>query len=335
MRLIDLEHYICRDCGAEKLICHTAQGQQLSDIEEGIIRCNGCGTEYSVVKGIPRFVPVENYASSFGYQWNIHRRTQLDSNTGLPISKNRVFAVTGWSECLAGQTILEAGSGAGRFTEILLGTGADVFSFDFSNAVEANWVNNGNNPQMHLFQGDIFHVPLRKSSFDKVFCLGVLQHTPDPDRAFKSLAEFVRPGGELVIDVYTKSFLHLCQWKYFLRPLTKRMNKELLYKIISAIVPKLIPMAKLFRKLGGKYGSRLLPIVEYSYLGISEHLNDQWAILDTFDMFSPMYDHPQTLASVNNWFKDAGFEDVKVGYGPNGVIGKGKKPLKNSNGSGR
>lgn len=335
MRLSDLEHYICRDCGAEELLCQIAQGQQLSGIEDGIIRCNGCGTEYSVVKGIPRFVPLENYASSFGYQWNVHRETQLDSNTGLPISRNRVFAVTGWPECLDGQAILEAGSGAGRFTEVLLGSGADVFSFDFSNAVEANCANNGNNPHLHLFQGDIFRVPLRKSSFDKVFCLGVLQHTPDPARAFKSLAEFVRPGGELVIDVYTKSFQHLCQWKYLLRPLTKRMNKELLYKIISTIVPKLIPIAKLFRRFGGKYGARLLPFVEYSRLGLPKYLNEQWAILDTFDMFSPMHDHPQTVATVNNWFKDAGFEDVKVDYGPNGVIGKGKKPMKNRDYSGK
>jgi hypothetical protein len=63
--------------------------------------------------------------SSFGFQWNSRRETQLNSYTGLSISRDRLFAVTGWPADLTRQTILEAGSGAGRFTEILVTTGAD------------------------------------------------------------------------------------------------------------------------------------------------------------------------------------------------------------------
>ena len=51
---------------------------------------------FPVINGIPRFVPAENYADSFGFQWNIHDKTQLDSYTGFPISHDRVFGVTGW-----------------------------------------------------------------------------------------------------------------------------------------------------------------------------------------------------------------------------------------------
>ena len=43
-----------------------------------------------VVKGIPRFVNSDEYASSFGLQWNFFRRTQLDSFTGLSISRDRL-----------------------------------------------------------------------------------------------------------------------------------------------------------------------------------------------------------------------------------------------------
>ena len=82
---------------------------------------------------------------------------------------------------------MEAGSGAGRFTEVLLQTGAEVFSFDYSNAVEANLSNNGEKLNLHLFQGDILNIPFPEEYFDKVICLGVLQHTPDPEKAFISL----------------------------------------------------------------------------------------------------------------------------------------------------
>lgn len=37
---------------------------------------------------------------SFGYEWTIHRQTQLDSYTGLPISQERLFSITNWSRDL-------------------------------------------------------------------------------------------------------------------------------------------------------------------------------------------------------------------------------------------
>ena len=168
-------------------------------IEEGVIECGKCSAKYRITRGLPRFVPEINYADTFGFQWNIHAKTQLDSYSGLPISRNRVFEVTRWDENLLGQRILEAGSGAGRFTEVLLGTGADVFSFDYSTAVDANHKNNGTRGNLSLFQGDIFNIPLEPASCDKVFCFGVLQHTPDPAADFVSLTQYLRPGGVLAV----------------------------------------------------------------------------------------------------------------------------------------
>ena len=322
-----IDYFVCPRCGSGDLsVAGDGVYFSLKDIVDSRILCTGCRETYPVVNGIPRFVPVDNYAGSFGLQWNRHRRTQLDSHTGLPISRNRLFEVTGWPERMEGETILEAGSGAGRFTEILLATGAEVFSFDYSSAVEVNRLNNGHNPNLHLFQGDIFRIPLRTNAFDRVICLGVLQHTPHPRKAFESLARHVRPGGVLVVDVYTKRLLSLLGWKYLLRPVTKLMEKELLHGIVSSVVPPLLPLARFLRRVAGRAGARLLPIVEYSHLGLPSELNREWAILDTFDMYSPSHDHPQSLGTVKGWFREAGFTDAVVRLGPNGVVGRGCKP---------
>ena len=104
------------------------------------------------------------------------------------------------------------------------------------------------------------------------------------------------------------------------------MNKEILYKNIERLVPPLVPLAQLMRKLIGRAGARLLPIVEYSHLGLPAEINRDWAILDTFDMYSPSHDHPQTFKTVKRWFSEAGFSDSNLRFGPNGVVGKGKKP---------
>jgi len=62
---------------------------------DGEMICRGCGARYPIEGGNPRFVPAETYADSFSYQWNIHRKTQLDSYSGFPVSNaDRLFAVT-------------------------------------------------------------------------------------------------------------------------------------------------------------------------------------------------------------------------------------------------
>jgi len=291
------------------------------------LRCANCQAAYPVRDGIARFVPAENYSNSFGLQWNRHRRTQLDSAVGKPISENRLYQATGWPRELRGQRILEAGSGAGRFTEVLCRTGADVFSFDYSSAVDANQQNNGAHSNLHLFQGDIFRIPLREAWFDHVLCLGVLQHTPDPEKAFMALARHVKPDGDLVIDVYRRSLAAALQWKYVLRPITRRMAPSRLYAIVETIAPPLVSPTRWLRRIAGRVGARVSPIVEYSHLGLSPEQNVQWAVLDTFDMYSPAYDRPQTADTVRDWFNSAGFAQIEVFNGLNGVVGRGRRPL--------
>ena len=329
-----------RDC-LQRLRCPSCQSTGLDfrggefagkdeETEGGDLRCQRCGQAYPILGYIPRFVPSENYTASFGFQWNTHRRTQLDSYTGIPISRSRLFQISGWPANMEGQLLLEAGSGAGRFTEVLLETGAAVFSFDYSTAVEANWANNRNSTNLHLFQADILNMPFCKGCFDKVICIGVIQHTPDPERAFKSLAGQVRVGGELLIDVYRKSLIPLIHWKYLLRPLTKRMDKKTLYKIVSFMVPILLPLTILLRRIAGRVGVRLMPIVEYSHLGLPYEINKQWSILDTFDMYAPAHDHPQSIATIERWYAEAGFENIVVRRGPNGVVAKGVRVCRSS-----
>ena len=326
MKTTALNHYLCPGCKAGKLnMQHTAVSDQAAeDISEAELVCDKCNQTYPVSNHIPRFVKSDNYAGSFGYQWNIHAKTQLDSHTGLKISENRFFYVTGWSREMKGQLILEAGSGAGRFTEVLLGTGAEVFSLDYSSAVDANWANNGDKTNLNLFQGDIFNIPFAEQTFDKVMCLGVLQHTPDPEKAFKSLARQVKPGGEFAIDVYASNLKYMMSWQYLLRPFTKRVSKERLYKSISIVVPILLPLAILSRKILGKIGARFIPVPDYSGLGLPYALNKQWSVLDAFDIYSPAHDHPQSMATVTRWFNEAGFENIEVKYGPNGIVGTGR-----------
>ena len=133
------------------------------------------GCVFTINKGIPRFVSSENYSSSFGLQWQRYPKTQLDSYTGQPISRKRLEDILNMPlEALKGKVILEVGSGAGRFTELLIENCGFLVSIDFSNAVDANLKNcTGKNPYL-LIQGDINNSPISRRIFDFVICLGVI-----------------------------------------------------------------------------------------------------------------------------------------------------------------
>src|SRR5574341_1355092 len=110
------------------------------DTVEGLLHDRLAGAFYPIVGSIPRFVRGANYADSFGFQWNRYRRIQLDSYNGSTLTSDRFYAGTGWQpEDLKGRRVLEAGCGAGRFSEILLQAGAKLYSFDYSSAVNAAW----------------------------------------------------------------------------------------------------------------------------------------------------------------------------------------------------
>lgn len=314
---MEIINFSCPNCGSDNPFLYEKGNE--------FIRCKKCESKFLFKNKIIRFSSYENYAESFGFQWNIFRKTQLDSFVNKSISRDRLYEATGWNTNLKGQNILEAGSGAGRFTEILVKTEANIFTFDYSNAVEANYLNNGDSNNLKIFQGDINKIPFPNETFDHILCLGVLQHTPNPEKSFNSLVSKLKKGGYLYIDIYSNSFIHKIQWKYILRPVTKRIPKKTLFYIVKNLVPFLILPTILLKRLLGSFGARLSPIKEFSELNLGKIHNKNWAILDTFDMYSPEHDHPKRKKDVEKWFLKQGFTEFNVFYGKNGIVARGKK----------
>ncbi|WP_433435270.1 methyltransferase domain-containing protein [Nonomuraea sp. CA-141351] len=277
--------------------------------------CETCAAAYPIDCGIPRFVPADNYADGFGYQWNRHRLTQLDSHSGTTISRDRVMKASGWTaEQLHGKSVLECGSGAGRFTEVLCETGAIVTSFDISSAVHANAASNGRFPNLRLFQASIYDLPLPEESFDFLFCFGVIQHTPDVERTFKAMFRYLRPGGRFCIDVYAApiSYLHPRQ---LLRPLTKRIPPARLYSIVDETAPKLLPLAMGLSDVpvAGPCLARLVPVATHRHLNLRDKRTIRdWSVLDTFDWLAPRYERPQPRRRLQRWAMDLRLRSFRV-----------------------
>ncbi len=276
---------------------------------------------FPLEKGAFRLVKDDNYTENFGYQWNKFAETQIDKSSKIQLSHQRFFQQTGWDkEDLTGKNVLEVGSGAGRFSQIVLDyTKANLYTVDYSNAVEANYRNNGPNDRLNIFQASIYDLPFEPAQFDKVFCFGVLQHTPDVEASVRSLIEMAKPGAEVIVDFYPiNGWWTKVHAKYIFRPFTKKMTNEKLYKKIDKHADSLIGAYKFFSKIGvGRIVNRFLPVVDIDGTlpkNVSKEQLREMVVLDTFDMFSPEYDQPQKISTVVKWFGKYGMKDVCGGY---------------------
>lgn len=281
------------------------------------------GNAYPMRNGVIRIVSSEDYTDNFGFQWNRFEKVQLDRDSkAMQCSKLRFFSETGWDkEDLTGKNVLEVGCGAGRFSKVVLEhTRANLFSLDLSNAVEANYRNNFQfGKRLKIFQADIYEMPFADESFDKVFCLGVLQHTPDFKKSIFSLASKVKPGGELVIDFYpVTGWWTKIHSKYLLRPFTRKMSHEKLLKRIENNVGWMMKLYFFFDKIKlGKIFNRFIPIPDIRHsipAGLNKEELREWVILDTFDMFSPRYDKPRKISLVKKWVEEAGLKVNFAGF---------------------
>ena len=303
------------------------------DVEQSTSLKCAFGCNVPVVGGIPRFVPSDDYAAAFGWQWTHFQKSQLDSHTGTSISRDRLTRCLGGDlSVVRGKSVLEAGCGAGRFTEILLAAGARVFAADLSVAVEANHANCASSSDYFVCQADIRRLPVVAASFDIVICLGVVQHTPEPEATIAALASYLKPGGLLVIDHYSEHY-PVTGPRRVLRDLLLRMPPERARRIALGAARALVPVHRaLWRRRRGfgrlrKYLGRVSPLVDYydAYPELGAQLLSEWAVLDTHDTLTDRYKHLRKPNEIRETLEDLGLADIEVERGGNGVEARARR----------
>lgn len=105
-----------------------------------------------------------------------------------------------------GQSVLEVGCGAGVDLARFARGGAAVTGVDLSpSAIElarANFSQQGLTADLRVADGE--QLPFADASFDFVFAHGVVQYTADPQRLVDEVRRVLKPGGEVVFQVYNR-----------------------------------------------------------------------------------------------------------------------------------
>jgi SAM-dependent methyltransferase len=204
-----------------------------------------------------------------------------------------------------------------------------VVALDYSAAVDACYDNLKQYPNLHVVQGDVYALPFERGTFPFVYSLGVLQHTPDVERAFAALPPLLAPGGQLCVDFYMRSWKSRLLPYYWLRPVTTRIPQKKLFTFLRSAVPVMMPVSRWLSRvpLMGHQLRRIVPVASYEgMLPLTPEQHQEWALLDTFDWLAPEYDDPQTPQTVRTWLTEAGLTDVEVDK-PDHLVGRGRAPL--------
>lgn len=260
------------------------------------------GRRWPIVRDIPRFVTDDQYVESFSFEWNTHTQTQLDARTGETWSEAVFRSKTDLSpDDVRGKVVLDAGVGAGRFSDMLARWGAaQVVGADLSYAVEAARDNLREHSNASVVQADIGRLPFGPATFDLIVSIGALHHTPDTRAHFERLVPLLKPGGTICIWVYPREGDYLKRNAWI--PFTRRIPPERFYRWCRWFVP----FAQRHRRsLLIKYAAQLFPFSDQGY-GLE---ND---ILDTFDAYSPWFHWTHLPEEVMGWFRAAGLVDVRA-----------------------
>jgi 2-polyprenyl-3-methyl-5-hydroxy-6-metoxy-1,4-benzoquinol methylase len=297
-------------------------GENLESDQAGGYACSACKRSYPNVNGIARFVDAQKYAASFGFQWHRYQKTQLDHDEIRESDRHFRMKTALRPEELEGKLVLDVGCGMGRFAEVATRWGARVVGIDLSAAAEVA-AKNLSDREFVAFQADVFSLPFALESFDIIYSVGVLHHTPDCEAAVKSLAKFLKPGGILAVWLYS-GYNKWYRFSDFWRRYTHRMKPENLHAMLKVAVP-------LFYHLNR--GLKRVPVVGSPLAGAIHHVfpvnrqkDPEARMLDTFDWYSPKYQSKHTYEQVFRWYEAMGMEDMHIG--DFAIAVRGRKPAR-------
>lgn len=329
--------------------------EKLGEIYQGMLVCSECGSQFPIIRYIPRLVKGYNYSDSWGLLWRNTGHILRDSHTGTKFYFDTIhgkyseegdvkdgYSVFGfnWPKKLKGENILEIGPGTGVCTEHLVETGAQLTCVDMSDAIDTFPESLLTKPNINVVQGDINLGIIEQNYFDRIWLFQVLQHTPEPGETLKQIRPFLKKGGELAFTSYGGADFNPWYYRF-----TKRIPDKLAWKLISFFVPLLLPIKYIILKMNIPVVSRVLgkfmdPIDPRNmYYNTLTGKLDQWApgilwnrnrdkkelvyqaIINTFDRITPEYTNTGTHEMIEEWCKEAGYSKATT-WGKSGVRAK-------------
>lgn len=208
-----------------------------------------------------------------------------------------------------GIRFLDAGCGTGRHAAQAARFGGAGVALDVSEAVETARETLRAFPDVLVAQGDLRRPPLRPESFDLVYSIGVLHHLEDPEAGFRALTPLVRPGGRILVWVYSSTRAAMNRAIETVRRATTRLPMDLVEALAFAGACADWTVAGPLRALGPAAAARL-PAPARARLYAQYPFTVAWA--DWVDRLAAPVRHYYRPEDLEGWAARAGLRNVRI-----------------------
>lgn len=286
-------HRHCPDCYRE-------------DVTEGLLRC-GNGHAFPIQESIPRLVAdrdrPQRTKQTFDVEWTVFQYGEKTYGHSKTEELEDFFGrMTVDEEFLKDKTVLDAGCGIGRLANSISPMAREVIGVDFSEGVTVAGLLNREIPTVHIVQGDLMRLPFREASFDYVYSKGVLHYVSDAEKCLTALSALVKPGGALSATIYPKMRPLFERSNAALRRITVRLPVRGVYWLSYLLIPLLSPA--------------------WSWSGVTRRpidWNERAHMI--FNWFSSEFQNRASSSEVSEWFRNSGFDDIRISRLPVGITG--------------
>jgi SAM-dependent methyltransferase/uncharacterized protein YbaR (Trm112 family) len=297
-------------------------------IMDGHLECSKCQRVYTIEQGVPCLLPAESVhvdgsdlgslqtdtVERFGFEWQYFGDWGwLADYPSLPDANEKFYGglvehtrSAFWSKLLfqkedlqPGLAVLDAGCGNGRFTYLAAQTGAEIIGLDLGWGVRSAFAHTRALPNVHIVRADIFRLPFADRTFDRIFTIGVLQHTGNAKTAFDSLVRVLRRQGLIVAHVYGQGRLTYEIIDALIRRITTRLPIKLQMKFarLTASLTRWLKSAERRKRFYNRLYSHV------NLLPTEHHMYDWWS--------APIATH-HTENEVREWFANNELEILRT-----------------------
>ena len=209
-------------------------------------------------------------------------------------------------ETFKDKEVLDCGCGGGQHINFIADYAKTVTGVDL-NTTEIAKKNTEKYKNVSFVEGDLAKVDLGRQ-FDIVYCIGVLQHTVDPNVTFNNIKKFVKPGGKLIVWCYSKEG-NWPNW-LLLEPLKRLFLLKLPKKLLNLLAWLLTVILYLIVYTVYRLPIKFLPY--YEYFGNFRKLSFERNKLNVFDKLNAPITNFITRNQVDNWFNFKEFSDIFI-----------------------
>lgn len=235
------------------------------------------------------------------------------------LQRNSELNYPGNFSFLKDKIVVDAGCGNGRFAEIVAPYCKHLICLDIGNHIFKTKERLKKFNNVTFIQTNLETIPLLNNSVDFVFSIGVIHHTPNPQKTLAELTRILKPDCKISIWVYPHQYWGNPIKRIISKSLRKILLKKDLKDQTKFLKKYLVPIGKFqlfLENKGLKYF--LFPLF---LINVPRHKDENEMLATTIDYYLPQFIYTYSDIQLKSMFENCGLEYHKLPF-PTSAIGK-------------